>query len=180
MDNSNTMENLSQITSFNINDLPSTIQKQISSLQELETEKSKAEELAVNAKREADGMKSFVTKKVLGHEYQSGDTKTIITDTQTVIKLMAEAQEKNAKATSLSFKFIQNLSKTSEYLFALGCFNFAATEKMIEELTSYGNQLTGHEGVSDTIKEKMLEVAKRLNMQKDLMLRQSRFEEKQK
>lgn len=161
------------------NDLPQTIQKQLNILTELETEKENAETLANNAKTSADNMKSFVTKKILGHEYKSGDTKEIITDMQEVMKQMALAQESQAQATTLSFEFMQALSKTSEYLFAIGCFNFAATETMIEELTSYGKQLTGHEGLSDTIKQKMLEVAKRLKMQKDLMLRQSKLEENQ-
>ena len=163
---------------ISIEDLPKTIQTQIEVLTELEKKKKKASDDAKNAKTSADNMKTFVTKKFLGKEYKSGDTTKILEDTQKVIGLIAIAQESNAKATACSFKFMQKLSETSEYLFALGCFNFAATEKMIEELTSYGDQLTGHEGISDTIKEKMLEVAKRLNMQKDLMLRQSRFEEK--
>lgn len=161
------------------NDLPEEIQKQINILTELESKKNNAQTLATNAKNSADNMKSYVTKKFLGHEYKSGDTKEIITDMQEVMKQMSLAQESQAEATTLSFEFIQALSKTSEYLFALGCFNFAATETMIAELTSYGKQLTGHEGLSDTIKQKMREVAKRLNMQKDLMLRQSKLEENQ-
>lgn len=172
------LEKYPPIETINIEDLPETIQTQIKVLTELEEKKEKAFKDAETAKQSADNMKTFVTKKFLWKEYKSGDTTEILEDTQKVIGLIAKAQESNAKATACSFKFMQKLSETSEYLFALGCFNFAATEKMIEELTSYGDQLTGHEGISDTIKEKMLEVAKRLNMQKDLMLRQSRFEEK--
>ena len=163
---------------ISVEDLPKTIQTQIEVLTELEKKKKEASDDAKNAKESADNMKTFVTKKFLGKEYKSGDTTKILEDTQKVIGLIAKAQESNAKATACSFKFMQKLSETSEYLFALGCFNFAATETMIEELTSYGKQISGHEGVSDAIKEKMLEIAKRLKMQKELMLRQNELEEK--
>ncbi len=158
--------------------LPDIIKSQIRELTDLEEKKNKSSENAEKAKRAAEEMKSFVKKKFLGIGYHSGDTKEIIGDMQKVIQLIAEAQESNAQATAYSFKFMQQLTKSSEYLFSLGCFNFATTEVMIKELTSCGKGLTGHEGVSDAVKEKMLEVAKRLNMQKDLMLRQNKLEEK--
>lgn len=159
-------------------ELPEIIRGKVTLLEDLEKQKKDACDNAKLAKEKADSMKSFVTKKFLWHEYESGDPKAIIKDMQDVIQNIAKAQETNAKATALSFEFMKQLSETSEYLFGLCCFNFAATEKMIEELTTYGQDLTGHNGISDAIKTKMLEVAKRLNMQKDLMLRQNKLEEK--
>lgn len=172
------LENYSSIEKIGKENLPDIIQGQIRELTELEEKKKKSSEKAEEAKKAADEMKGYVKKKFLGIGYSSGDTKEIIEDMQKVIQLIAEAQEFNAQATAYSFKFMQQLTKSSEYLFSLGCFNFATTEVMIKELTSCGKSLTGHEGVSDAIKEKMLEVAKRLNMQKDLMLRQNKLEEK--
>ena len=172
------LENYPSFEEIDQDNLPEIIKEQIRDLTELEEKKNKSSEDAEKAKQAADEMKGFVKKKFIGIEYNSGNTKEIIADMQKVIQLVAEAQESNAQATAFSFKFMQQLTKSSEYLFSLGCFNFATTEVMIKELTSYGKNLTGHVGISDAIKEKMLEVAKRLNMQKDLMLRQNKLEEK--
>ena len=164
-----------------INTFPSLILEKSTLLSDLEKKISEAKNKAEEAEEAAKEIKGYEQKKVLFFfKRKSGNNKEIIEGTQDIVKLQAEATKLNAEAINLSFKFQQELTKTMEFLFYLGCYNMATNESMI---TSLNDQL--NKGVlsddnkniqlSADVKEQFKNVVMRLMKQRDVLARQDRL-----
>lgn len=164
-----------------LSELPQIISNKTKLITELEMKVNEARIKAESAEKQAQEIKGYTTKKFMGYEYKSGDTKENVESTQNVVKLLALAQKKSTEALKLSFLFQKELASTSEYLFYLGCYNIATNESMIANLNK---QLRG-EGtngikLSENVKEQFKNVVQRLRAQKDVLFRQQQIEEKSK
>lgn len=184
MDNKNTQleqVNLPKDLQVKLSELPQIISNKTKLITELEMKVNEARKGAESAEKQAQEIKGYETKKIMGYEYKSGDTKANVESTQNVVKLLALAQKKSTEALELSFLFQKELASTSEYLFYLGCYNIATNESMI---TNLNKQLRG-EGtngikLSENVKEQFKNVVQRLRAQKDVLFRQQQIEEKSK
>ena len=159
--------------------LPAIISEQSTALSTLSSKVDRAKSKADAAYEAVKDMQEFKDGKFLGWKFKKGDTKEIIQGTQNVIKQISDAQKDSAEALRLSFLFNAELAKASEYLFSLGSFNMATNEAMIQDLynviSSKGKTKTQ---LPEIIKQKYIEVAKRLKEQQNILIKQSDLENK--
>lgn len=163
---------VTKVHEVDIASYPATIAQQIQALSTLQSKVESAKQKATDAKNGADSLDGYVRKKFLGIEYMSGNTEEKIEKLQGIVKDIAVAQEENAEATKLSFEFQEAISKTTEFLFALGCVDMAANEAMIDQIKKIrdGKFDGGKIDLTDDIKKRILEVAHRLKAHQDVLL----------
>ena len=177
--NSNgTVDNLSMPT-MKKEQLPAVISKQSEVLIDLSKKVDVAKRKASDAYDAVKAMQEFKDGKFLGWKFLKGDTKEIIQGTQSVVKQISDAQQETAEALKLSFLFNAELAKASEFLYGLGSFNMATNEAMIQDLynviSSKGKTKTQ---LPEIIKQKFIEVAKRLKEQQNILIKQLDLESK--
>ena len=159
--------------------LPLIISEKSKALEALSKQVEKAKSEADTAFQAVKEMQEFKDGRFLGWKTKKGDTKEIIQSTQGVIKSISDAQKESAEAIRLSFQFNTELAKASEFLFNLGSFNMATNEAMIQDLYNAVNSKGGtRPQLPDIIKQKFLDVARRLKEQQSILIKQSELEGK--
>lgn len=163
---------VTKVHEVDIASYPETIARQIQALSTLQDKVESAKKKATDARNGADSLEGYVRKKILGINYKSGNTEEKIEKLQDIVKDIAVAQEENAEATRLSLEFQEAISKTTEFLFALGCVDMAANEAMIDQIKKIkdGKFDGGKIVLTDDIKKRILDVAHRLKAHQDVLL----------
>ena len=163
-----------------IQQFPEEISAQIKILTELEKKVNEAKELGDKAKQDSETLQGYVESRFLFIKHKGGDTKKIVEETQDVVKRIGLATESNSQALDLVYQYQDATQKAIEYLFSLGCVNFAATEAMINDINSIREGKTKLKGIvlSDEVKARLQTVAERLRQQQEIRKRQDRLEQK--
>ena len=159
-----------------IETFPSLISQKASLITKLENKVKEAKKAAEDAKGKADNLKGFEEKrKFFGLiKWKSGKTKDHIEDTQEATKGIATATKLNTEAIEMALKFEEELAKTAEFLFYLGCYNIATNEAMIadvnEQLRKDDIEVENKRvKLSAKVKEQFKNVVKRLQAQQDVL-----------
>lgn len=159
-------------------EIPYVLREKTSALDKLGDKVSLAQLSAAKALKDSKDLKGYVDKKILGINYASGDTKTIISDTQKLVKDIAMAVSDQADAQQLSFEFHKELADTSEYLFILSCGNIATNEAMIHYLQDAIKELGNKKSIGDPqvisfkhkVQEQYRNVVERLYSQREILV----------
>lgn len=151
--------------------LPQVIAQQIVSLQELETEVTRAMQGAQSAQRSADS--AYKQSTGFGHK------KAAIESLQTATTDLAQAQITLAEAQKVSFEYQEKLSQVTKYLFGLGVTSLANNRTVVRQLELQLKGESKHK-LGELAQQEICSVLKQLKAQEDIMQKQEQLTQKAK
>ena len=86
----------------------------------------------------------------------------------------SEALRSSVEAQSASFQYMEQISKSTKYLFELGVSNIAANRSVVETLKKQ-LECASQEELPELARQEIIVVIKQLKSQEDIMLKQVRF-----
>ena len=145
-------------------DLPQLITQEFDKISKLEERVQKARDSAVSAKESA--RIASIKSASLGHK------KEAIEALQSSNLELAKANGDIIDALDVSFDYQKQLGQITQYLFLLGVSNIAYTKFVIQQLKEELKKAP-KDKLSDTAREEIIKVIRRLKEQEDLALRMS-------
>jgi DNA repair exonuclease SbcCD ATPase subunit len=148
---------------INEKDLPSVLQGQVETLNEL----SKSLEKALRAADKATNSAKNAKNKSAG----LFKNKAAIEELQSAGVDVADAIASAAEAQKISFEFQTKLAEISKYLIALGCINIVNNKTVIRQLESKLKNASKEE-LSELARQELMNVIRQLKAQEDILSKQ--------